>query len=61
MSWSYGREVMAHEATHAAAMRAKEHRHGHRDPDVSLMPSGSLLPPHIWANHEDATAGDIAE
>jgi hypothetical protein len=26
MSWSYGQEVMAHEAAYAAAMRAKQAR-----------------------------------
>jgi hypothetical protein len=61
MSWSYGREVMAHEATHAAAMRARKNRDGHRDPNVSATPYESLLSPRTCANHQDAMAGDIAE
>jgi hypothetical protein len=34
MSWSYGQEVMAHEAVHAAAMRERESWHDHHDPNV---------------------------
>ena len=34
MSWSYGQEVMAHEAAHAAAMRKRENGHNHCHPNI---------------------------
>lgn len=39
MSWSYGQQVMAHEAA-PAAMRNRENGHNHRDPNVPPTPWG---------------------
>ena len=49
MSWSYGQEVVAHEAAYAAAMRAamreKEDGRDYRDPNVAPSPRVPMLLP----------------
>lgn len=45
MSWSYGEEVVAHEAAYAAAMRKKEDRHDRHDPKVPRPTCASELLP----------------